>query len=75
MKKKLGLKADELRVESFGTVDGTPARGTVLGKDGTDCYTYSCEGTCGASPPSYADAQKAGAGTFVDPTYCIVCCA
>jgi hypothetical protein len=74
MKKKLTLDADALRVESFGTVDGTPARGTVLGKDDSDCYTYSCQGTCGASPPSLAAAERDAGPTRINLTACQVCC-
>jgi hypothetical protein len=71
--KKLSLKADELRVESFDTLSGAAGRGTVFGHD---CPTYSCEGTCGASPPP-SDTTLA-AEAIIRPTRqadtCLVCC-
>ena len=52
MKRKIGLDADELRVESFETEDGEGSRGTIRAYAETDCCTFSCTGTCGAQPAS-----------------------
>ncbi|HEU0052626.1 MAG TPA: hypothetical protein VFQ39_05590 [Longimicrobium sp.] len=73
MKKKLTLDADRLRVESFGTDDGAAARGTVYGKDDSDCFTYSCQGTCGASPPSFQAVERERP-TNAQLTLCLACC-
>ncbi|HEX6750432.1 MAG TPA: hypothetical protein VF092_24275 [Longimicrobium sp.] len=51
MKKKLALDPDALRVESFGTVDASDARGTVRAHGYTEPDYPSCARTCGASPP------------------------
>ena len=51
--KKLSLDLNQLAVESFETdADGQSPRGTVRGNAETDCCTFSCQGTCGAPPPS-----------------------
>lgn len=47
---KLRLDMAELKVESFDTFVAEGRRGTVRANSG--CVTYSCPGTCGASPPS-----------------------
>ena len=57
MSKKLSLKLEELRVESFATADGEDARGTVHGREsasvatGDDpvCFTLvsECATECG----------------------------
>lgn len=75
MKKKLSMDLGELRVESFDTQGQHPLRGTVYGQeDDSDCYTYSCQGTCGASPPSHHNLEKEGAPTRLVLTVCAVCC-
>ncbi len=56
--KKLTLKLDDLRVETFTTASEQSARGTVQGHYGT-AHTQpvqqscgdSCEMTCGTIPP------------------------
>jgi len=44
--KKLTLDLETLNVESFQTADPPPARGTVLGADGSTippyCFTFTC---------------------------------
>ncbi|HEU0052627.1 MAG TPA: hypothetical protein VFQ39_05595 [Longimicrobium sp.] len=75
MKKKLSLRVDTLRVESFDTDAGAAARGTVHAWDGAACVTFSCEGTCGAPPPSDGTAWKAvPKPTRQDVTGCLPCC-
>ena len=49
--KKLSLSLDGLRVESFDTVAGGGARGTVNAHGYTEPDYPSCARTCGASPP------------------------
>lgn len=82
--KKLSLKLDELRVESFATDDDGDGRGTVRGHvqsiDHTECPVlecYSYGGTCGASPPSdwYRDRNTARYARTADcPTRNLYCC-
>jgi hypothetical protein len=50
-RKKLSLDPVELRVESFRTLAGSGARGTVQGHGYTEPGYPSCALTCGASPP------------------------
>lgn len=59
--KKLALKLDDLRVDSFQTSADSAARGTVMGNAPTVMgYTcgYSCPNTCGIVP----DTQNCRAG-------------
>lgn len=49
--KKLNLNLAELRVDSFDTVAGEGARGTVNAHGYTEPGYPSCARTCGASPP------------------------
>jgi len=49
--KKLSLDLSNLRVESFDTVAGNGARGTVNAHGYTEPGYPSCDRTCGASPP------------------------
>ena len=55
MKRKLRLDPERLRVESFGTVEHDPARGTVRAHGYTDPDYPSCARTCGATPPPDTD--------------------
>jgi hypothetical protein len=51
--KKLSLKLDDLRVDTFQTSDGSAARGTVVGNAPTvvgNTCTPSCPYTCGIIP-------------------------
>ncbi|HEX8693740.1 MAG TPA: hypothetical protein VF746_15065 [Longimicrobium sp.] len=51
--KKLNLKLDELKVETFETGVSESLRGTVrMNQQQTNepCCTWSCGGTCGAAP-------------------------
>lgn len=77
MKKKLTLDLADLRVDSFRTAPEASARGTVFGRDESDCYTYSCQGTCGASPPTDSTTPRAALDkpTRDDLTLCLPCCA
>ena len=70
--KKLKLELDELAVETFETGDAEALPGTVHARQ--DCVTYSCAGTCGASPPTDSTALPAKP-TRDDMTMCIPCCA
>ena len=75
--KKLSLDLNQLAVESFETdSDEQSPRGTVRANG--DCVTYSCEGTCGASPPSTTDAAAIAisrlCGDTEDMTGCMPCC-
>ena len=51
MKRKLRLKPETLRVESFGTVEDDGSRGTVRAHGYTEPDYPSCARTCGVSPP------------------------
>jgi hypothetical protein len=66
--KKLSLDLAELRVESFDTFVPEAQRGTVRGNG--SCYTYSCPGTCGATPPSDSTLEKMD----LSRTNCPQCC-
>ena len=71
--KKLSLRLDELKVETFDpAAAAVEPRGTVRGNADTDvpCCTASCGGTCGAQPLSDWRAGDYGK-TF---TYCPQCC-
>jgi hypothetical protein len=73
--KKLSLDLAELRVESFETdADEQSPRGTVHANGG--CVTYSCQGTCGASPPSTIEPAFPTrlCGDTEDMTGCLPCC-
>lgn len=48
---KLSMDPAELRVESFRTLAGDGARGTVRAHGYTEPDYPSCARTCGASPP------------------------
>lgn len=75
--KKLSLDLAELRVESFETdANALSPRGTVRGNAESDCCTYSCEGTCGASPPSTDNPAFPTrlCGDTEDMTGCLPCC-
>ena len=51
--KKLSLKLDDLRVDTFQTSTGLEARGTVVGEQRTvvgNTCGYSCPNTCGIIP-------------------------
>jgi len=50
--RKLNLDLATLRVESFDTVAGDGARGTVNAHGYTEPGYPSCDRTCGASPPA-----------------------
>ena len=74
---KLRMELDALRVESFDTGEVMARPGTVFGRQ---CPTYSCQGTCGASPPpsetdttalEMAQAPRTRGGGFSD---CFACC-
>jgi hypothetical protein len=73
--RKLSLKTEDLRVESFRTDARPDGRGTIFAHD---CPTYSCGGTCGASPPpsdTDTTALQANNRTRVEMTLCLPCCA
>lgn len=67
------LKLEELAVESFeaGAADAMP--GTVHARQ--DCVTYSCQGTCGASPPTDSTTALQAKPTRDELTLCLPCCA
>ena len=43
--KKLALELDDLRIESFATLEVEEVRGTVAGQN-EPAYTESCDGSC-----------------------------
>jgi hypothetical protein len=72
--KKLKLRLDDLRIDSFDTTAPQKAKGTVFGEQCT-CYTQctcpgcptcdaSCNGTCGASCNGTCDASCNGTCDF-----------
>jgi hypothetical protein len=66
--RKLSLDLAELAVESFETFVDERDRGTVRANCG--CVTWSCAGTCGASPPS--DVERNGVDAISYPRNCCV---
>jgi hypothetical protein len=68
---KLSLKAEDLRVESFRVDERGAGRGTVYGHD---CQTYSCGGTCGASPPESNVAPPGAIRPTQNDDTCLICC-
>lgn len=70
MKTKLKLDLDRLSVETFETALENGGRGTVRGyRD-----TYSCAGTCGASPPETIDCRRPTTLVTDEMTLCFACC-
>jgi hypothetical protein len=53
--KKLTLKPDELRVESFGTLHAARSRGTVRGAAETLLESCTCDDTYYKCPDTYID--------------------
>ncbi len=52
--KKLKLNLEDLKVESFQTMNDVKKRGTVVGNSGETCppFTYPCDGCTGFSCPN-----------------------
>jgi len=72
MKTKLKLDLDGLSVETFETAREDGVHGTVRGyRD-----TYSCGGTCGASPPETLDGCRRPTTTLLteEVSGCFACC-
>ncbi|HEU4455521.1 MAG TPA: hypothetical protein VFR81_20830 [Longimicrobium sp.] len=63
--KKLRLRLEDLRIDSFGTAEAQNEKGTVHGADSTSepsCNGQSCDPTCG------------GWYTYPSPEHmCIIC--
>ncbi|HEX5725116.1 MAG TPA: hypothetical protein VFX98_06600 [Longimicrobiaceae bacterium] len=75
--KKLALKLDDLRVETFTTAGPPAARGTVAGHYGTTHTQIgaSCEPTCqGSCGGDTCDYTCSGFRTFGPEAHCVICC-
>jgi hypothetical protein len=71
MKRKLRLNVDALRVESFGTLEGPGAQGTVHAHGYTDPDYPSCARTCGATPPPDTSVCYAGFAPTLQQACCV----
>ncbi|HEX6040995.1 hypothetical protein [Longimicrobium sp.] len=73
--KKLALKIEDLRVDTFETADTAGSRGTVMANGETvngETCAPSCPYTCGILPPT-ADCEGFGPVASTRDDFCPVC--